>query len=219
MTNRSELDLSKLADYIEAHSVREPDLFKALREETAQLPESNMQIAAEQGQFMAMLVQLMGAKRCLEVGTFTGYSALSIATVLPEDGTLICCDISETWTNIGKKYWAEAGVQDKIILKLGDAVASLDELLKTEQGTFDFAFIDADKTNYINYYERALTLMRPGGLITIDNVLWHGYVADDSHQEEDTIAIREFNEKVYQDDRVDISLIPIADGLTLARKK
>lgn len=219
MTKRTELDLGQLSHYIETVSVRESAIFHELRETTAQLENSNMQIAPEQGQFMQLLIKMMGAKRAIEIGTFTGYSALSIATALPADGELICCDINEEWTSIGKPYWEKANVADKITLILDDAIATMDRLISENIEPLDFAFIDADKTNYLRYYEQAKQLLRPGGLIAIDNVLWSGNVADESIQDEDTVAIRDFNQQVYSDKTVDISLVPIADGLTLARLK
>lgn len=219
MTNRSELDLRTLSHYIESLSVREKPLYQALREETAQLPHANMQIAPEQGQFMQLLIKLMGAKRALEIGTFTGYSALSVAEALPDEGHLVCCDISEEWTAIAKRYWEKAYLSDKITLHLGDAVTTLNQLIANQAELFDFAFIDADKTNYIRYYECAKQLLRPGGLIAIDNVLWGGQVVNDAAQDEDTQAIRVFNQHVYNDSSVDLSMVPIADGLTLARIK
>jgi caffeoyl-CoA O-methyltransferase len=179
-----------------------------------------MQISPEQGQFMALLVELIGARRILEVGTFTGYSALAVALALPPDGRVITCDINEEMTAIARRYWAEAGVADKIDLRLAPAIDTLDELLAEGQaGQFDFAFIDADKTNYLAYYERTLELLRSGGLIAIDNVLWNGAVADPERQDDDTSAIRALNEAVHADDRVSLSLLPISDGLTLARKR
>ena len=214
-----ELD-GKLCNYIQSVSLREPEILAQLREETEKLPMSNMQIAPEQGQFMALLVQLMGAKKTLDIGVFTGYSSLVVALALPQDGQVVACDIDETYTAIARRYWELAGVGDKIQLHLAPALQTLDQLLETgHTNSFDFAFIDADKRNYDNYYERALKLVRSGGLITIDNVLWSGRVADDADSDKRTIAIRDFNQKLHQDPRVQISLIPIADGLTLALKK
>ncbi len=214
-----ELD-GKLCNYIQSVSLREPEILAQLREETEKLPMSNMQIAPEQGQFMALLVQLMGAKKTLDIGVFTGYSSLVVALALPQDGQVVACDIDETYTAIARRYWELAGVGDKIQLHLAPALQTLDRLLETgHSNSFDFAFIDADKRNYDNYYERALKLLRSGGLITIDNVLWSGRVADDADSDKRTIAIRDFNQKLHQDPRVQISLIPIADGLTLALKK
>ena len=179
-----------------------------------------MQICPEQGQFMGLLVRLMGARTAIEVGTFTGYSALSVALALPDDGALIACDRSDEWTQVARRYWTEAGVADKIELRLGKGLDSLDSLIgEGRTGTFDFAFIDADKKNYRGYYERTLMLLRAGGLLTVDNVLWDGRVADPGNNEDSTRAIRDFNAMVHEDARVDVSLIPIGDGLTLARKR
>ena len=210
----------RLYDYVLSHSVREPAILKELRAETAKLPMAMMQIGPEQGQFMGLLVELTGAKRAIEVGTFTGYSSLSVALAMPADGRLIACDVSEEYTNIARRYWAKAGVAGKIELKLGPAVATLDGLLAAGgAGSFDFAFIDADKPNYLQYYERCLKLLRQGGLLAIDNVLWGGDVADPEKNDADTTAIRALNDKVAADERVSLSLLPLGDGLTLARKR
>lgn len=210
----------QLYEYFLSVSVRESEILTQLRQETAQHPMARMQIAPEQGQFMALLVQLMGAKKTLEVGVFTGYSSLIVALALPKDGKLVACDVSEEYTTIARRYWQQAGVADKIDLHVAPALLTLDRLLAEGQaGTFDFAFIDADKSNYDNYYEKALQLIRPGGLIAIDNVLWSGQVADPQIQDNRTNAIRALNQKLHQDERVFISLVPIADGLTLACKK
>ncbi len=209
----------KVYDYLLANSLREPPLLARLREETAAMPAASMQIGPDQGQFMALLVELIGARRTLEVGTFTGYSALVVALALPADGRVVACDISEEFTAVARRYWAEAGVADKIDLRLGPAVETLDALIAEGlSGAFDFMFIDADKQGYDAYYERGLALLRPGGLIAIDNVLWHGAVADPDRQDEETRAIRALNRKVQADERVSISLVPIGDGLMLARK-
>jgi predicted O-methyltransferase YrrM len=206
--------------YLQSVSLREPQLLSQLRQETAQHPMAMMQIAPEQGQFMALLVQLMGAKKTLEVGVFTGYSALVVALALPPDGKIVACDVSEDYTAIARRYWQRAGVADKIDLRLAPALETLDRLLAEGQAnSFDFAFIDADKSNYDNYYERALQLVRPGGLIAIDNVLWGGSVADPQVQDNRTQAIRQLNEKLHADERITLSLVPIADGLTLALKR
>ncbi len=179
-----------------------------------------MQIAPEQGQFMAMLVRLMNAQRILEIGTFTGYSALCMALALAPGGRIVTCDISEEWTGVARRYWAEAGVSDRITLRLGPAMATLDGLLSSREGLqFDLAFIDADKANYQGYYERALALARPGGLIIVDNVLWGGSIIDANKEDADTVAIRAFNTRIRDDERVDLSLVPIGDGLTLAMKR
>lgn len=207
-------------DYLRDVSLRESELMTALRHETAELEMAMMQIAPEQGQFMTLLVQLLSVGKAIEVGTFTGYSALAIAMGLPADGRLIACDISDEWTAIGKRYWRLAGLADKIDLRLAPAIETLDDLLNNAQaGEFDFAFIDADKQNYLNYYERCLQLLCPGGLIVVDNVLWDGSVVDPENQKPDTCAIRDFNLFVKSDQRVDISMIPLGDGLSLIRKK
>jgi predicted O-methyltransferase YrrM len=209
-----------LYQYVLDHSVREPALLRELHDETAKLPMAGMQIGADQGQLMALLVKLVGAKRCLEVGVFTGYSSLAVALALPPDGKIIACDVSEEWTAIARRYWKKAGVDGKIDLRLGPAVATLDDLLaKGEAGRFDFAFIDADKGNYLAYYERCLKLMRQGGLIAVDNTLWSGDVANLENQKPDTVSLRAFNERLHRDERVDLALVPIGDGLTLARKR
>ena len=206
--------------YLLKVSLREPEVLRRLREYTARLPERNMQIAPEQGQFMALLVELMGAQRAIEVGVFTGYSTLAVALALPKEGQLIACDISAEWTAQARAYWQEAGVADKIDLRLAPALKTLDALLtEGRAGSFDFAFIDADKNNYIPYYERLLQLLRPGGLIVVDNVLWGGQVANPAEDSDDTMALRAFNEHVRNDERVSLSLVPIGDGLTLARKR
>ena len=209
-----------LLGYIRSVAAPEPEYLSRLREETARDPLARMQITVEQGLFMGMLVRLMGARRALEVGVFTGYSSISVARALPDDGELIACDVSEKWTSVARRYWKEAGVEHKIQLHLRPAVETLDSLLAAGQaGTFDFAFIDADKVNYGAYYERALQLLRPGGLIGVDNVLWHGRVIDPKLHDEDTVAIRAFNAAMREDSRVDQMMLPIGDGLTLARKK
>ena len=219
--SRQTLNLTdRLYDYLLDVSLREPPLLARLREETAKVPMAEMQISPEQGQFMALLVELIGARRTLEVGTFTGYSALAVALALAPEGRVITCDINEEMTAIARRYWAEAGVAGKIDLRLAPAVDTLDGLLADGQaGQFDFAFIDADKTNYLAYYERTLGLLRSGGLIAVDNVLWNGAVADPERQDDDTSAIRAFNEALHADERVSLSLLPIGDGLTLARKR
>jgi O-methyltransferase len=205
----------RLYEYVLSVSLREPEAFRALREETAKLPECEWQIAPEQGPFLALLVQLMGAKNCLEVGTFTGYSAAWVASILPEGGKVTCCEISETYAAIARKHWAAAGVAEKIELRMGPA---LDTLKTLPAGSFDYAFIDADKSNYDAYYEKCLQLVRRGGLIAIDNTLWDGKVADPGVTDADTVAIRALNAKLFSDKRVSLSFLPFADGLTLARK-
>jgi len=208
-----------LAQYIRSVTLREPEILKRLREETAKLPNAVMQISAEQGQFMGMLIRLLAAKLTLEVGVFTGYSSTAVALALPEDGRIIACDVSEEYTTVARRYWREAGVERKVTLRLAPAVETLDSLTaEGKSGAFDFAFIDADKENYDRYYERALKLLRTGGLIAVDNVLWHGKVVDQSAQDADTRAIRALNEKLHRDERVWVSMLPIGDGLTLAYK-
>jgi predicted O-methyltransferase YrrM len=210
----------ELEDYIAGVSLREPDVLRRLREETAAVPMAGMQIAPDQGQLMALLARLVGARRCLEVGTFTGYSALVVALAVPADGRVITCDVDAKMTAIAKRYWADAGVAGKIELRLVPALETLDRLLaEGASGSFDFAFIDADKTNYDGYYERALKLLRAGGLMVIDNVLWSGAVADPKRNDADTAALRALNRKLHGDERIDLSLLPLADGITLARKR
>ena len=210
----------RLYDYFLSHSLREPAILTRLRDETVKMAEGRMQISPEQGQFMALLVELTGARRTLEVGTFTGYSALAVALALPADGRIVACDISDEFTSVGRPYWAEAGVADKIDLKIGPALETLDAMLQDgAAGSFDFMFIDADKPNYIGYYERGLELLRPGGLMAVDNVLWSGAVADPAQDDEDTVAIRALNEALHEDERVTLAMVPIGDGLTLARKR
>ncbi|HXZ03154.1 MAG TPA: class I SAM-dependent methyltransferase [Stellaceae bacterium] len=218
---RHHIELSeKLRDYVLSVSLREPPVLRRLREETALLPMAGMQIAPDQGQFMALLARLVGARRCLEIGTFTGYSTLTVALALPQDGRIIACDVDPETTAIARRYWQAAGAADKIELRLAPALATLDALLGDGQaGTFDFVFIDADKENYDGYYERALRLLRPGGLIVIDNVLWGGWVADGRRKDPDTAALRALNAKLHRDERIDLSLLPLADGITLARKR
>jgi caffeoyl-CoA O-methyltransferase len=219
--SRSSFLLSEpLARYYAGVAVREPPLFAELRRETAKLPQSNMQIAPEQGQLMAILVRLMQARRCIEVGVFTGYSSMAVADALPEGGELLACDVSEEWTALARSYWKKAGVDHKIRLVLAPARQTLDREIEAGRvGAYDFAFIDADKTSYLDYYERCLKLLRTGGLIAVDNTLWSGRVADPSVRDADTDALRAFNDFVGRDQRVDLCLVPIADGLTLLRKR
>ena len=206
--------------YILDHSVREHPALRELREATAKIEHAGMQISPEQGQFMQMLAKLIGAKRCIEIGVFTGYSSLSVALALPPDGKIIACDVSEEWTSMARKYWEQAGVAGKIELRLAPANQTLDALLAAgEAGKFDFAFIDADKPAYMGYYERCLKLLKPGGLIAIDNTLWSGKVADSTVQDDNTVALRKLNDFVHRDERVDLSLLPVGDGLTLIRKR
>ena len=199
-------------------SLREPDVLRELRDETAQDENANMQISPEQGQFMGLLVKLLGAKQTIDLGVYTGYSSLCIGLALPSDGRVIACDINREWTDIARRYWRKAGVEDKIELRLAPAQQTLEDLLEQGVDIFDFAFIDADKKNYDMYYEYCLQLIRPGGLIAIDNVLWDGAVADAAINDADTVAIRNLNQKIHTDSRVEISLVPIADGLALVRK-
>ena len=208
---------NQLRDYLWDRGTHEHPILKELRIETADLPESGMQICPEQGALMANLIKLMCAKKTLEIGTFTGYSALAVALALPENGKLVACDVSEKWTAIGKKKWERAGVSKKIDLRIGLALETLETLLiGKHEKSFDFAFIDADKDNYLAYYEKCLELVRKGGLIAIDNVLWGGSVIDQEKQDGDTMAIRELNDFMSKDSRVSMSMIPIGDGLTLA---
>ncbi|MGP1385516.1 MAG: class I SAM-dependent methyltransferase [Thainema sp.] len=220
MTNQTLNLTPELYDYLLSVSLREPELLRQLREETAQHPRAQMQIAPEQGQFMRLLVELLGVKQALEIGVFTGYSALSVALALPPDGKLVACDVSEEYTAIAQRYWQQAGVADKIDLRIAPALDTLADLLAAgKANTFDFAFIDADKINYEAYYERALELVRPGGLIAVDNVLWSGRVANPQTDAPSTRTIQAFNAKLHQDQRVSLSLVPIGDGVTLARKR
>lgn len=212
---------NELHQYLVSVSVREPQVLAKLREETAPIRGAGMQISVEQGQFMTLLIQLLGAKKTLEVGTFTGYSSLVVALALPEDGRIIACDVSEEWTSIARKYWQEAGVAHKIQLNIAPALETLGKLMEdsTQLESFDFAFIDADKENYEHYYEAALKLLRKGGLIAIDNTLWSGRVADDSANDSSTTALRTLNKKLHADERITISQLPIGDGLTLCLKR
>ena len=220
MSNRSIILTDRTYQYMLDVSLREAPVLRDLREATASHPMVVMQISPEQGQFMAMLARLTGARRCLEVGVFTGYSSLAVALALPDDGQIIACDIDEDFTRMAVDFWRRAGVENKIQLELAPAVETLDALLADGQaGQFDFAFIDADKVNYQHYYDRILDLIRPGGLIAVDNTLWSGDLADPDIDDVDTVALRSFNKTLHRDDRVDISLVPIGDGLTLARKR
>lgn len=206
--------------YVQRWGVTEPPILARLREETARHPRSSMQIAPEQGALLALLVELMGARRCLEIGTFTGYSSLAVLLALPPDGTMVCCDVSDEYTSVARRYWAEAGVVDRVDLRLGPARDTLDALLADgAAGTFDLAFIDADKESYPVYWERCVELVRPGGLIAIDNVLWSGDVARPEVDDANTRVIRALNERVAADERVRHVLLPIADGMTLARRR
>lgn len=219
--SRKHLSLSPaLNDYLSAVSLREPEVLRRLREETATHALANMQIAPEQGQFMALLARLVGAKNVLEIGVFTGYSSLVVALALPDDGRLVACDVSEEYTTVARRYWQEAGVAHKIDLRIAPALDTLDALLADAQaGTFDFAFIDADKPSYDAYYERTLQLLRPGGLVVFDNMLWGGRVADPEDEAPQARALHALNQKLQADDRIHLSLLPIADGVTLALKR
>jgi predicted O-methyltransferase YrrM len=211
----------ELHQYLVSVSVREPEVLANLRAETAPIRGAGMQISMEQGQFMSFLIQLIGAKKTLEVGTFTGYSSLVVALALPEDGQIYACDVSEEWTNLARKYWQEAGVAHKITLTIAPALETLGKFLadKNQVGTFDFAFIDADKENYEHYYEAALQLLRKGGVIAIDNTLWGGRVADPTAADDSTRALRALNQKLHTDERISLSQLPIGDGLTLCLKR
>ncbi len=209
-----------LHDYLLSVSLREPEVLRQLRDETKSHPSGMMQVTPDQGQFLGLLVQLMGTTKALEVGVFTGYSALSVALALPADGKLVACDVSEEYTAIARRYWEKAGVANKIDLHIAPALETLDRLLaEGEANSFDFAFIDADKENYWRYYERSLQLVRPGGLIAVDNVLWSGSVIDTAVRDASTEAIRAFNQKIHHDERVTLSMLPLSDGLTLAVKR
>lgn len=209
-----------LYHYLWSSIDREPEVLRRLREETSALPLAAMQIAPDQGQFMALLARLMGVRRALEIGTFTGYSALALALALPPEARIVCCDVSREWTDIARRYWREAGVDQQIELALGPAAATLERLLDDgAAGSFDLAFIDADKMNYQHYFDRCLALLRPGGLILVDNVLWGGAVIDATRDDPETRAIRALNEALRRDERVDLAMLPVADGLTLARKR
>lgn len=220
MTSRNITLTDDIYRYLIEHSSREPEVLARLRAATAGMTGAGMQILPDQGQLMQLLARLIGARRCIEIGTYTGYSALVVALALPEDGRLITCDVSEEWTRVARSFWKEAGVAERIELRLQPASKTLDELLAGGgKGRFDFAFIDADKPAYIDYYERLLELVRSGGLILADNTLWSGRLADPHDDEENTRALRAFNEYVHRDERVDLSLLAIGDGLTLMRKR
>jgi len=217
--------MGPLIDYLISVSLREEPLLRELREETARSGRQGMQIAPHQGQFMRLLAELLGVKRGIEVGTFTGYSALCTALAMPADGRLVCCDISEEWTKIARRYWQKAGVAERIDLRLAPAAETLDALIAAgESGTYDWLFIDADKTSYEVYYDKGLQLLRTGGLLLVDNVLWGGDILRDSRQldpekDRDTLALQAFNRRLHEDPRISLSLVPIGDGLTLARKR
>ena len=220
MSNRTLMMTEEIQEYLVAHSVREPAILAELRAETAGMPDAQMQIGPEQGQLMALLARLIGARRCIEVGVYTGYSSLAVGLALPDDARILACDVSEEWTSVARRYWQKAGVAHKIDLRLQPAARTLQALIDAgESGRYDFAFVDADKPAYSVYYELLLELLRPGGLMTIDNTLWSGRVADPAEQDTNTSALRAFNELVYRDQRIDLSLLPVGDGLTLARKR
>ena len=220
MSRRTLAISDRLYDYLLDTSLREPPAFRRLRAENAKLSSGGMQISPEVGQFLALLIEMLGARRAIEIGTFTGYSAMWVASALPRGGRLVACDVSKEYTDIARRYWRRAKLEGKIDLRLGPAVETLDRLLSDGQaGSFDFAFIDADKQNYDRYYERALRLLRPGGVIAIDNVLWGGSVADPNRNTPETRALRRIARKIHKDSRVTISMLPIGDGLLLARKR
>jgi predicted O-methyltransferase YrrM len=220
MANKTIGISDELEAYVVEFGTREPDVLARLREETAAIPQHGMQIAPEQGAFLALMVELIGARRCIEVGTFTGYSSTAVALALPQDGQLVCCDVSEKWTSLASRYWDEAGVAGKIDLRIAPAAETLDELLADgEEDAFDFAFIDADKAGYDGYYERMLRLVRPGGLIALDNTLWGGEVLNQDADDEDTRALQALNAKLAGDERITLCLLPVADGVTLARRR
>jgi predicted O-methyltransferase YrrM len=208
-----------LMDYVTQFGAREVPAQIHCREETAKMPNAMMQIGPDQGAFMALMAKLIGATRYLEIGTFTGYSALSVALALPANGKVVCCDVSKEFTDRARGYWKEAGVEGKIDLRIGPAVDTLDAMIAAKDAPFDFAFIDADKSNYDGYYERALKLLRPGGLIALDNMLWSGAVADSSKNDKDTVALRALNTKIHADSRVDMALATVGDGVMMARKR
>jgi predicted O-methyltransferase YrrM len=220
MSRAPEIYVPGIREYVLEHGVREPEILAQLRVETASHPRAVMQIPPEQGQLFEMLVKLTGARRAIEIGVFTGYSSLATALALPDDGRLIACDISEEFTAVARRYWKLAGVDHKIELRIGPAIDTLDRLLASgASDSFNFVFIDADKTSYASYYERCLTLIRPGGLIVLDNMLQHGQVMAETNQEPDVVAIRELNDFILNDSRVDSLLLPFGDGVTLVRKR
>jgi caffeoyl-CoA O-methyltransferase len=220
MSSRTIVLTDEIHQYLLKLSLREPRVLADLRKATARLPGARMQISPEQGQFMQLLARLVGAKRCVEVGVFTGYSSLAVALALPANGRIVACDVSKEWTAIARRFWKRAGVEGKIDLRIAPAMQTLDLLLAAGgAGRYDFAFIDADKENYAAYYERCLKLVRRGGLIAVDNTLWSGRVTQPSVRDADTVAIRDFNRKVHRDRRVEMSLLPLGDGLTLLLKR
>ena len=219
MINKTVAVNDAIYDYLLSNSLREQEVLVQLRNANVHQPRADFQIAPEEGQFLQLLTRALRVRRAIEVGVFTGYSSLCVALAMPPDGKIVACDVSEEFTSIARRFWEQAGVLHKFDLRLGAALETLDGLIAEGQsGTYDFAFIDADKVNYINYYERAVALVRPGGIIGIDNTLWYGYVADPAKVDTDTMAIRRLNRHILEDDRVQVSLLPIADGLTLALK-
>lgn len=220
MSNRSSFLPDRISEYILKTTLREDPVLRDLRETTNKHPRAGMLSGADQVQFLQLLVRLTGAKRCIEVGVFTGYTSLAIAMAMPQDGRIVSCDVSDEFTSIGKPFWKRAGVEQKIDLRLAPATETLDALIANgESGTYDFAYIDADKSGYDAYYERLLQLVHPNGIIGIDNVLWSGEVAEESNQDEDTAALRTLNAKIGKDERVDEVLLSIGDGLTIVRKR
>ncbi len=219
MANRSHLIDQDILDYIRANTLREPPILRELREATLKIDGFRMQISPEQGQFMSFMARLMGAKHYLEIGTYTGYSATAVGLALPKDSSMLCCDINPDWTAIAENFWKKAGFGDRIDCRIAPALETLSDIKTKKLNTFDLVFIDADKVNYLNYYEAVLPMVRTGGVILVDNVLWGGSVCDAGSKEEATIAIRAFNQHVHEDERVDLSLIPISDGLTMLRKR
>lgn len=219
MNNKTIHITDELYRYLLDHNLQETDAQRALREHTQSMAESSLQIAPEQTSLLQMLARLVGARRTLEVGVFTGYSALAVALTLPADGTLVACELNPDWIAVGRPFWRQAGVEDRIDVRIGPALDSLDAIIEAgEHESFDFAFIDADKPNYVHYYERAMTLVRPGGVIAVDNTLWQGKIAV-STPDEHTAAIQELNDRVYGDERVHPALVNVGDGMTLALKK
>ena len=219
MSKTSYID-ENLYEYVLSTSLRESQVLTRLRAETQEMPMGCMQVSADQGQFMALLVKLIGAAKIVEIGTFTGYSSTVMALALPHNGRVIACDVNEEYTDVARRYWQEAGVDDRIELRVGPAADTLGQMLEAgEAGTCDMVFIDADKVNYGTYYEQGLQLLRTGGLVLVDNALWQGRTADSEETDEDTVAIRQLNAAIHQDERVDLSLLSVGDGLMLARKR
>jgi predicted O-methyltransferase YrrM len=219
MTAKSAFVDPRIQEYIISTLVDEPSILEKLRNETARLPQARMAIGPEQGQLMRLLAHIIGARRYLEIGVFTGYSSLAMALAMPDDGRIVACDINEEFTSVARRYWDEAGVAQKIELRIGPAIETLERLASQNAPPFDMAFIDADKRNVNEYYERSLKLLRPGGLLLVDNVLWDGAVLDAATRDEDTIALRRLNAEAARDRRVEAALVPVCDGLLIARKK